>query len=181
MEVNNYSAIQKIAEAVEYTGKWVLLRFIKRRTETGDKNRTIKKQFIKYTKLNIKEIISYCEENQCRCYLTFMDNVVESAWKALGSPLDKINAWKDEELFNLQGLHLIDVDDLSLEEAHVKWLEENQISQIFILPSKSGHSIIFYGDSHLILDWQETGWEEINSFHMMASINLYIPDFKPLD
>lgn len=181
MEVNNYNRIKKIVEEINYGGKWCLLRFIRRRTETGEANRTLSRQFIKWSKIKMDEVISYCEENQCRCYLTFMDNVLESAWKALGSPLDKIDAWRKKELFNLDGLHLIDVDDLSLEEAQIAWLENNGVTQIFILPSKTGHSIIFYSNSHLILDYQKTGWNSINNFHMMASINLYIPEFKPLD
>ena len=41
MAVNNFKAITRIAEEVGYTGKWVLLRFIRRRTETGEANKTL--------------------------------------------------------------------------------------------------------------------------------------------
>ena len=178
MAVNNFRAITRIAEEVGYTGKWVLLRFIRRRTETGEANKTLTKKFIKFSSINMDEVTSYCTTNQCRCYLTFMDDILEGAWKALGSPLDKINSWRNVELFNIEGLHLIDVDDLSIEEDNIRWLEENGVVQIYILPSKSGHSIVFHGNSNLILEYQNTGWDTINNFHLMATINLYIPDFN---
>lgn len=177
--INNYNRIVWMANKIGYLDKWVLLRFISRKTENGVKNKILSRKFAKLSQVNMQEVAVFCESHKCRCYLNFIDNIFDSCIRMIGGTLDRIELWhKDAKIYDIPDcLHLIDVDNITLEEDHISWLESKGVSDIFVLPSKTGHSIVFKGDSSLVKEYEKTGWNDINSIHLSATINLYIPDF----
>lgn len=186
MEVCNFDKIKEMAKHLEYTDKWVCLQYSYRKKDHLDEelkvNRTIRRVYTKLDKIDIKEVAGYCIKKRCRCYLQFMDGIIISTMKAFLSSTDRIEDFLGGGAYETFGLHLIDADDMSLVNTHIGWLQEQGIpeSDIFIFKSKTGKSIVFLGSSSIIHEWKKTGWNEINTYHMLANINLYIPDFDKL-
>lgn len=177
--INNYNRIVWMADKIGYLDKWVLLRFISRKTENGVKNKILSRKFAKLSQVNMQEVAVFCESHKCRCYLSFFDAILDRLWRMADGSIDFIDSWnKEAKIYDIPDcLHLIDVDNITLEEDHISWLESKGISDIFVLPSKTGHSIVFKGDSSLVKEYEKTGWNDINTIHLNANINLYIPDF----
>lgn len=176
--INNYNRIVWMADKIGYLDKWVLLRFISRKTENGVKNKILSRKFAKLSQVNMQEVAVFCESHKCRCYLSFIDDIFDSCIKMIGGTLDRVESWhKEAKIYDIDCLHLIDVDNITIEEDHISWLESKEVSDIFVLPSKTGHSIVFKGDSSLVKEYEKMGWNDINPIHLSATINLYIPDF----
>lgn len=174
---NNYTQILEMSEKFGYTELWVRLQFIQRKKDTGKDNRILKKQYTKIRKIDLPQVIQYCEENQCRCYLTFIDDIIEGGWKALESKVENLDTWMNSGINDVTGLHLIDVDGDNTTKIPeiLEWLKTDQYC---IIPSRSGVSLVFYGKSDVAWRYWETEFNEFCSFHMSATMNLYIPDFS---
>lgn len=175
---NNYSKILDIARLNNYEGKTVILSYIARRHDLGEKTRILGKELVKnVNSINIEEVKRVCDINKCRCYLSFVDSMIEGATKALFSNADTFLTWKDTNIYDISCLHLIDCDDISLESDIISWLEEQGAVNIVVVPSNKNHSIIFKCSLDIMTKYLDTDFNKVNSFHPLANINLYVPDF----
>lgn len=178
--VNNFNDILEFAKNIKYSSTPVLLIYLPRKQDhTPEKFEEIKNDRIYKFLGNMGEIDmnlvkTTCKERGCRCYIMFMDNLVMKVLSKIKLSQDSFRKYLDEEMSDSSGLHLIDIDnirDLNLVIGNLKSFKK----RILCVPSRSGYSIVFKSKVELLTKLDSMNPPELQS-HLVASINLYIPD-----
>lgn len=185
--VNNYNLIFDFCSNIGYLNLPVLTIFMYRKQDLDEisYNKMKSKKYCEiYTSIkdiDMNYIETECCSRGCRCYIMFLDKMVMKLLLKMKLSLTRFREYLDTELLHEpSGLHLIDVDSNDPKDLDgiISWLNMCNVksSSILTIPTKTGYSIVFKGDSSLIELYENTLYTQ-HTAHLAASMNLFIPDF----
>ena len=183
MEVNNYQSFILYLNKIEkYKDLPVLLFYRQKRQDLKEEDFTGFTKLVLVSNVNnidIELVKMVCKSNMCRCYISVLDKLLLKSIGKLTLTSERITEFFDSEILEQKGLHLIDIDDPSIDvDSLANYIEEKGGKYIGIFPSRSGMSLIFYGSSEIIKNYNETLEKtDPNRGHMICGLNLYIPNY----
>lgn len=184
--VNNYEKLLEYSKLIHYDQYNVLIRYISRKKDKINNTINVKHiyKFSVYENihvLNMNELTEFCNKNKCRCYLSFINKYLKTFINMMFGSLEMFNYFTHNINDNLKQLLLmIDMDDLSVLDRTIKYLEHSGCEKYCEIPSKTGVSLLFKGNSVMLKQYNNEFIDvsNVNTIHYFPSVNLYIPDFE---
>lgn len=188
MEINNYLNLREYARRIKYSDFPVALCYSRKKKDFSDESLyTSFKDYDVYSSLehvNMDEVKSRCNENNCRCYILFFDKLFFRFIGKMALTTQRIHYFLDNEISDSLGLHLIDLDHVEQKNKVLNYLaslnsDKVKLGNVGIFPSKTGQSILFRGPCSIVDKYNEELGNEIDcTAHLFGCINLFIPEIN---
>ena len=190
MEVNNFNAIKEFAKNEGYDKYPVFLQFIVRKEDHpgsiifDTRNSIREKEIFAKNIFSLEEdyIVNLCKKYGARCYLRFIDDYIIQFLNISKKTIKDFHYELFTTMQDTKGYHLIDVDNLDLEDDCLNWIYDNVYHKhshnIYTFNTITGKSILFFSSVKDCIKYGKTDLNEENGMHISYNLLLYAPNFK---